>query len=156
MNSNDQRNLEKESIRDRINLLLEEKNLKRSKFAKAVGIAQKTLDNQLGGKQKVHVSLDTILAAHRYFPEITLEWLIDGEEPKYSYKFLEKMDDPQSISDSNMQELEEHIIHDMIEHVKLLHKPFQTATDYHIIPVYDLNSETGEKDKNNELYSLGK
>ena len=71
-----------EEIRRRILILLTEKGLNVSKASGVLDIPQRTLNRQLneGGS----VSMELIRAINRYFPEVSIEWILSGEGGMYN------------------------------------------------------------------------
>ena len=71
-----------EEIKRRILILLTEKGLNVSKASGVLDIPQRTLNRQLneGGS----VSMELIRAINRYFPEVSIEWILSGEGEMYN------------------------------------------------------------------------
>ena len=71
-----------EEIKRRILILLTEKGLNVSKASGVLDIPQRTLNRQLneGGS----VSMELIRAINRYFPEVSIEWILSGKGEMYN------------------------------------------------------------------------
>ncbi|NDV64431.1 helix-turn-helix domain-containing protein [Bacteroides sp. 224] len=63
-------------IKDRINLIMENENMKSGTFAESIGVQQSTLSHILNGRNKP--SLDVIMKVHQAYSHINLEWLLYG------------------------------------------------------------------------------
>lgn len=66
----------KESVLQRVIDICSAKFASESQFAKAIGINQKTINQQLKGERSI--SIDTILAILSSFEDISAEWLLRG------------------------------------------------------------------------------
>lgn len=63
-------------IKDRINLIMENENMKSGTFAESLGMIQSTLSHILTGRNKP--SLEVIMKIHKKYSHISLEWLLYG------------------------------------------------------------------------------
>ena len=68
------------SITNRIQELIEEKNLSKSAFAKEIGIQRSSLAHFFSGRNKP--SLEFFLKIKNKYPEIDLNWIISGKRTK--------------------------------------------------------------------------
>ena len=69
------------SITNRIQELIEEKNLSKSAFAKEIGIQRSSLAHFFSGRNKP--SLEFFLKIKNKYPEIDLNWIISGKRTKH-------------------------------------------------------------------------
>ena len=69
------------SITNRIQELIEEKNLSKSAFAKEIGIQRSSLAHFFSGRNKP--SLGFFLKIKNKYPEIDLNWIISGNRTKH-------------------------------------------------------------------------
>ena len=76
------------SITNRIQKLIEEKNLSKSAFAREIGIQRSSLAHFFSGRNKP--SLEFFLKIKNKYPEIDLNWIISGKRKKDSEKKKEK------------------------------------------------------------------
>jgi len=76
------------SITNRIQKLIEEKNLSKSAFAREIGIQRSSLAHFFSGRNKP--SLEFFLKIKNKYPEIDLNWIISGKRKKDSKKKKEK------------------------------------------------------------------
>ena len=72
------------SITNRIQELIEEKNLSKSAFAKEIGIQRSSLAHFFSGRNKP--SLDFFLKIKDRYPETDLNWIISGKKTKVAKK----------------------------------------------------------------------
>lgn len=63
-------------MKDRIQKIIEQKQMSVSQFADVVGIQRSTLHHIIKGRN--NPSLDVVCRIHEVFPEIDLDWLITG------------------------------------------------------------------------------
>ena len=68
------------SIINRIQVLIESKNLSKSAFAKEIGVQRSNLAHFFSGRNKP--SLDFFLKIKSKYPEIDLNWLISGKKTR--------------------------------------------------------------------------
>ena len=66
---------------DRIQLLIKSKNLTASKFADEIGVQRSGISHILSGRNKP--SLEFIQKILSHFPEIRMEWLLNGSGSMY-------------------------------------------------------------------------
>ena len=76
------------SITNRIQKLIEEKNLSKSAFAKEIGIQRSSLAHFFNGRNKP--SLGFFIKIKNKYPEIDLNWIISGKKTKQSVKKKQK------------------------------------------------------------------
>ena len=76
------------SITNRIQELIEEKNLSKSAFAKEIGIQRSSLAHFFNGRNKP--SLEFFIKIKNKYPEIDLNWIISGRKAKQSVKKKQK------------------------------------------------------------------
>ena len=69
-------------IKGRILMLLAEKGLNVSKASGVLEIPQRTLNRQLN--EEGNVSMELIRAINRYFPEVSIEWILSGKGEMYN------------------------------------------------------------------------
>ena len=69
------------SITNRIQELIEEKNLSKSAFAKEIGIQRSSLAHFFNGRNKP--SLGFFIKIKNKYPEIDLNWIISGKRTKH-------------------------------------------------------------------------
>ena len=69
------------SMTNRIQELIEEKNLSKSAFAKEIGIQRSSLAHFFSGRNKP--SLEFFLKIKNKYPEIDLNWIISGKRNKH-------------------------------------------------------------------------
>ena len=69
-------------IKDRIKLIMEQKNLNASSFAESINMSQASVSHNIGERNKFP-STDFILHLSERFPEISLNWLMNGQGPMY-------------------------------------------------------------------------
>lgn len=62
---------------DRINLLMQAKNLAASQFADQIGVQRSSVSHVLSGRNKP--SLDFVMRIIRTYPELSLEWILMGK-----------------------------------------------------------------------------
>ncbi|MEE3035169.1 MAG: helix-turn-helix transcriptional regulator [Bacteroidota bacterium] len=65
-------------IAERIGEIIDENNLSASSFASMIGVQRSSISHILSGRN--NPSLDLLLKIHKSFPDISLEWLILGED----------------------------------------------------------------------------
>ena len=70
---------------DRINLLLQAKNITAKQFAEEIGIQPSGMSHILGGRN--NPSLDFVTKVLRRYPEIDAEWLLFGKGAMYKSSF---------------------------------------------------------------------
>ena len=87
--------LESIGIKERMRMVLEDKNTNPTKLSKAFRVNQKTLNSQINGETSV--SANTIRLLLSAFDDISAEWLITGYGEMYKTDFLENMDDPMDV-----------------------------------------------------------
>ncbi|MDR0939701.1 MAG: helix-turn-helix transcriptional regulator [Mediterranea sp.] len=63
-------------LKDRIKVIMDRESLSPRAFADAIGLQQSTLSHILNDRNKP--SLDVVMKIHQRYPEVSLEWLIDG------------------------------------------------------------------------------
>ncbi len=68
-------------MKDRIRQLMEDQHLTQQNFAQLIGISTATLSSIFNDRTKP--SLLIVDAIHRKFPQVRLEWLLDGSLPIY-------------------------------------------------------------------------
>ena len=73
------------SITNRIQELIEKKNLSKSAFAKEIGIQRSSLAHFFSGRNKP--SSDFFLKIKESYPELDLNWLISGNKRNKSKKY---------------------------------------------------------------------
>ena len=76
------------SITNRIQELIEEKNLSKSAFAKEIGIQRSSLVHFFNGRNKP--SLEFFIKIKNKYPEIDLNWIISGKKTKQSVQKKQK------------------------------------------------------------------
>ena len=76
------------SVTNRIQELIEKKNLSKSAFAKEIGIQRSSLAHFFSGRNKP--SLEFFLKIKNKYPEIDLNWIISGRKAKQSVKKKQK------------------------------------------------------------------
>ena len=81
----------KDDVLQRIKSMIDEKFSSESQFAKAIGVNQNTLNQQMRGKRAL--SIDVIISILSSFEDISSEWLMRGEGP------MLRPDPSQSIGD---------------------------------------------------------
>lgn len=81
----------KDDVLQRIKSMIDEKFSSESQFAKAIGVNQNTLNQQMRGKRAL--SIDVIISILSSFEDISSEWLMRGEGP------MLRSDPSQSIGD---------------------------------------------------------
>ena len=82
-------------IKERMQMVLDDKGSNPTQLSKAFKINQKTLNSQINGDTSVSAStIQLILSA---FDDISAEWLITGNGEMYKTDFLENMDDPLDV-----------------------------------------------------------
>ncbi|MCD7899091.1 MAG: helix-turn-helix domain-containing protein [Bacteroides sp.] len=86
-------------IKDRINLVMENENMKSGTFAESLGMIQSTLSHILTGRNKP--SLEVIMKIHKKYPYINLEWLLYGT----GEMMAEEKSPSSSISQGNLPSL---------------------------------------------------
>jgi len=64
-------------MRERLEELMELLNLNPTQFANAIGVQRATLQHILSGRNEA--SLKIIMAIHTAFPDVELEWLLNGK-----------------------------------------------------------------------------
>ena len=67
----------KDGVLERVIAIVKENSKSENEFAKAIGMNQKTLNQQLKGDRSL--SLDTILKIISSFDHINIEWLMTGK-----------------------------------------------------------------------------
>lgn len=75
-------------MKDRIRQLMEDQHLTQQNFAQQIGISTATLSSIFNDRTKP--SLLIVDAIHKKFPQVSLEWLLDGTLPMY----INKVDAP--------------------------------------------------------------
>ena len=95
---------------DRIQLLIKSKNLTASKFADEIGVQRSGISHLLSGRNKP--SLEFIQKILSRFPELRIEWLINGSGPMYKELQLFHTDvlAAEDLNKSDIPELNEEII----------------------------------------------
>lgn len=90
-------------MRDRIKILLEEKNLNRAEFADLIGVGRPNITQLMTGRNKTSqiVVSRTLLT----FPEINPMWLINGEGEMYKSNYNVKNTSPKKTEKSMQTEL---------------------------------------------------
>ena len=83
------------SITNRIQELIEEKNLSKSAFAKEIGIQRSSLAHFFSGRNKP--SLEFFLKIKNKYPEIDLNWIISGKKAKLAKKNKTKSSEIESV-----------------------------------------------------------
>lgn len=74
----------KEPILERVEMILRDKRLSETAFAKNIGMSQRTINNYIKGINRPTLSFaEKILNA---YPDISAEWLIRGSGDMYLYK----------------------------------------------------------------------
>ena len=68
-------------MKDRIRQLMEDQHLTQQNFAQQIGISTATLSSIFNDRTKP--SLLIVDAIHKKFPQVRLEWLLDGTLPMY-------------------------------------------------------------------------
>lgn len=68
-------------MKDRIRQLMEDQHLTQQSFAQQIGISTATLSSIFNDRTKP--SLLIVDAIHKKFPQVRLEWLLDGALPMY-------------------------------------------------------------------------
>ena len=68
-------------MKDRIRQLMEDQHLTQQNFAQQIGISTATLSSIFNDRTKP--SLLIVDAIHKKFPQVRLEWLLDGVLPMY-------------------------------------------------------------------------
>ncbi len=68
-------------MKDRIRQLMDDQHLTQQNFAQLIGISTATLSSIFNDRTKP--SLLIVDAIHRKFPQVRLEWLLDGSLPIY-------------------------------------------------------------------------
>lgn len=68
-------------MKDRIRQLMEDQHLTQQNFAQQIGISTATLSSIFNDRTKP--SLLIVDAIHKKFPQVRLEWLLDGALPMY-------------------------------------------------------------------------
>ena len=76
------------SITNRIQELIDEKNLSKSAFAKEIGIQRSSLAHFFSGRNKP--SLEFFLKIKNKYPEIDLNWIISGKRTKQKARKKQK------------------------------------------------------------------
>lgn len=71
-------------MKDRIRQLMEDQHLTQQNFAQLIGISTATLSSIFNDRTKP--SLLIVDAIHKKFPQVRLEWLLDGALPMYINK----------------------------------------------------------------------
>ena len=71
-------------MKDRIRQLMEDQHLTQQNFAQQIGISTATLSSIFNDRTKP--SLLIVDAIHKKFPQVRLEWLLDGVLPMYINK----------------------------------------------------------------------
>lgn len=69
-------------MKDRIRQLMEDQHLTQQNFAQQIGISTATLSSIFNDRTKP--SLLIVDAIHKNFPQVRLEWLLDGTLPMYT------------------------------------------------------------------------
>ena len=70
-----------DSIKRRILHLLSENSLSVNRASRLLGLPQRTLNRQLN--EDGNVSMELICALQRYFPELSIDWIVSGEGSMY-------------------------------------------------------------------------
>ena len=83
------------SITNRIQELIDEKNLSKSAFAKEIGIQRSSLAHFFSGRNKP--SLDFFLKIKDRYPETDLNWIISGKKTKVEKKNKIKSNEIESV-----------------------------------------------------------
>lgn len=73
-----------EEIAKRLKQILEEKEMNALEFSERVGIQRSSLSHLFSGRNKP--SIDLLLKIKKQFPETDLDWLITGEQSKFTTK----------------------------------------------------------------------
>ncbi|MFO8086509.1 MAG: helix-turn-helix transcriptional regulator [Bacteroidales bacterium] len=93
---------------DRIRLLIETQNLTASQFADIIKVQRSGLSHILSGRN--NASLDFVQKVLTKFPEVSPDWLINGEGPMFRKKqkqneeVAEKQDEPSLFSSVSREE----------------------------------------------------
>ncbi len=66
------------SISDRFKMVMDREKLTAGAFAESIGVAQATISHILGGRNK-YPSTDVIIRLSQRYPDINLDWLINGK-----------------------------------------------------------------------------
>lgn len=100
-------------IAERIEKIIKENNLSASAFASVIGVQRSAISHILSGRNKP--SLDLLLKIHKAFNDISLEWLILGENynknqsnitgDRESLSELENTDNKDIKTDSGLREI---------------------------------------------------
>jgi len=96
------------AVYERVEMLIREKGMSRTKFADAIGVGQTTLNQQLN---KQSLSLTTLLAILRAYPELSAEWLMRGAESMTaSLEAASKMEEDLKKSEQELKKLREEVM----------------------------------------------
>ena len=86
------------SVRERFIQLLEEKKFSQAQFSKASGYTANAVNKFLTGRT-TSPKQDFFEAVKKAWPDVNLDWLIIGEEPKYIKKGLPELSDlPEKVN----------------------------------------------------------
>lgn len=74
-------------MQERLNQIVKQKNLTAARFAEILGVNASTISHILAGRNKP--GFDIINSIAIKFPDISLDWLITGNEPMYKQSLME-------------------------------------------------------------------
>lgn len=90
----------KESVLERIKIILKEKSKSKNDFAVKLSMGQVTVNNYIEGKRAI--SLDFVLNILTTFPDISSDWLLRGTGTMYQQATADvTINGPQSIKGNN-------------------------------------------------------
>ena len=89
------------SITNRIQKLIEEKNLSKSAFAKEIGIQRSSLAHFFSGRNKP--SLEFFFKIKNQYPELDVNWIIKGKKPQHEARKIQKNKQIDSVLIHNKQ-----------------------------------------------------
>lgn len=75
---------ESTQVLKRVEMIIKDKRMSESAFAKEIGVPQKTLNSSLRGLSKP--SFELIYKILEHYPEISADWLFRGSGDMYLYK----------------------------------------------------------------------
>ncbi|SUZ76192.1 uncharacterized protein METZ01_LOCUS29046 [marine metagenome] len=85
-----------EKFTNRLLEILESKNLSASQFAEKIGVQRSSVSHVLSKRNKP--SLDFIIKISKTFEDISLDWLINGDNNYNSVEIIKETDSSTSIS----------------------------------------------------------
>ena len=84
------------SLQERLQKILEDKNLNASAFARSIDVKKSNLSHIISGRN--NPSTDFFIKINKTYPEIDLNWLITGKKIKKDANFIKsKNNDIESI-----------------------------------------------------------